>query len=221
MIKAFFKAAGQLGDPRMNWVVWVSLASAITIFAAIWYGIFYLVTTTAIFEDTWLEFLSDVLGGFGAVVATIFLFPAVVTLVAGALLEYVARAVEARHYPDLPAPRDQPISEIVIYIVKFTGLIIVVNLIALPFYLVPLLGWALFWTVNGYLLGREYFELAAMRRLTVPQTRTLRKANAMRVFAAGLIIAVLMTVPFVNLLMPVIATAFMVHIFHGVNAAAE
>jgi uncharacterized protein involved in cysteine biosynthesis len=79
---------------------------------------------------------------------------------------------------------------------------------------VPLLGQAAFVALNGYLLSREYFELAAMRRMDRASARRLRRNNRARVFAAGLAIGVLLLIPFANLLAPVLGTALMVHIFH-------
>jgi CysZ protein len=89
--------------------------------------------------------------------------------------------------------------------------LILVNLIALPFYLLPGINLALFWIVNGYLLGREYFELVALRHLDVAAARALRRRHALRIFIAGIVIAAFATVPFLNLLSPLFATAFMVH----------
>ena len=74
-----------------------------------------------------------------------------------------------------------------------------------------------FYALNGYLLGREYFEFAAVRRLDPKNGRTLRRRYRIRVFVCGIAIAVLMTIPFVNWLMPVVAAAYMVHVFEGVR----
>src|SRR5690606_4741546 len=94
-------------------------------------------------------------------------------------------------------------------------------LLALPFYVmliwIPFLSPVLFYGLNGYLLGREYFEAVALRRLDEGRTRVLRRARGGQVFLAGVVIAVLMTVPLVNLVAPVIATAFMVHLFEGMR----
>ena len=67
--------------------------------------------------------------------------------------------------------------------------------------------------MNGYLLSREYFELVALRRIGPVEARALRKAHRGRLFVAGVIITLLLTVPGVNLLAPVVATAAMVHLF--------
>ena len=78
----------------------------------------------------------------------------------------------------------------------------------------------LFLIINGYLLGREYFELVAMRRLDDRSARTFRRSNRTGVFSAGLVIALLTTIPIVNLIAPVLATAFVTHTFHGFRSSA-
>jgi uncharacterized protein involved in cysteine biosynthesis len=211
-------AFGQLGDRRLNWVIWVSVGGAILVMALLIWIVGPFITDTVFFETGWLNFLAEAASGIGAVLVAWFLFPAVVTLVASTLLEYVSRAVEARHYPDLPPPRDQPISEILIYTLKFTGLIVLVNILVLPLYLLfPGLNFVLSWAINGYLLGREYFEMVAMRRMLLPEARVLRQRHGGRVFAGGVVIAIMMTIPILNLVAPVVATAFMTHVFEGVR----
>ncbi len=217
MISAMVKSFRQLTDPRLNWVVLVSLAGAIAAFAGLWYGISWLIESSEFLQDSWFDFLAGWLSGAATFLLAIFLFPAVVTLIAGALLDYVVAAVEARHYPGLPPPRDMRIAEIVFYVVKFTLLVLGLNLLALPLYLVPGLNLVVFWVLNGYLLGREYFEIVALRRLGQEQARSLRRANGGRVFLAGLLVAVLMTLPVLNLLMPVVGAAFLTHVFHGLS----
>jgi CysZ protein len=218
VFSALMMAFGQLGDRRLNWVIWVSVGAAILVMALlIWFGA-PLITNTVFFKTGWLNYVAEAASGIGAVLIAWFLFPAVVTLVASTLLEYVSRAVEARHYPDLPKPRDQPISEILIYTLKFTGLILLVNIIVLPLYLLfPGLNFILSWAINGYLLGREYFEMVAMRRMLLPEARVLRRQHGGRCFAGGVVIAILMTIPVLNLIAPVVATAFMTHVFEGVR----
>ena len=96
-----------------------------------------------------------------------------------------------------------------------------INILLLPLYLLflflPPFNLFLFYGVNGYLLGREYFEVAAVRRLESKQVRALRQTNRWRVFGAGVIVAILLTIPLVNLVMPVVATALMVHVFEGLR----
>jgi uncharacterized protein involved in cysteine biosynthesis len=210
---AFFKAIGQLGDPAVRRVVWTGLGISLAVFAALWTAVGYVLANTALFASGWLEALADVAGGLTALVFTWLLFPGVVSAVTTVLLDAVARAVEARHYPHLPEAPGAGTAATVLTAAKFLGALVVLNTAALLFLLVPPVFPFVFYAVNGYLLGREYFELVALRRAGNAETRALRKAHRGQLFLAGLVIALLLTVPVVNLLAPVTATAVMVHLF--------
>ena len=220
VFSALVKAFGQLGDRRLNWVIWVSVGAAVLVMALLIWIVAPLITSTVFFQTGWLNALAEAASGIGVILIAWFLFPAVVTLVASTLLEYVSRAVEARHYPDLVKAREQPFSEILIYTLKFTGIVVLVNILVLPLYLLlPGLNFVLSWAINGYLLGREYFEMVAMRRMLLPEVKALRRRHGGRCFAGGVVIAIMMTIPILNLIAPVVATAFMTHLFEGVRRA--
>lgn len=160
------------------------------------------------FIDTMIEWLS---GAIVIVILVLLLMP-VSALFAGLFLEEVAGAVEARHYPEDTAGRDQPFLQGLWIAVKFTLLLIVLNLLALPLYLIPVVNVVTYWGLNGYLLGREYFELVALRHRTPEDARTLRRQKRFSVFSAGVAAAALASIPFINLLTPFFATAMMVHL---------
>lgn len=216
MISALSKAFAQFGDPRIRRVVWLSAGLAILILIALavglWLAIGWLAGLTG-----WLDTLAEWAAGIGVLFLAWLLFPAAIGLTVGLFLESVADAVEARHYPRLPPVRAQSLREAISAGIKFAAIALALNLIALPFYLVllfaPPFNLILFYALNGYLLGREYFETVALRRLDERQARALRRARGGQVFLAGVIIAFLLTVPFVNLVAPVVATAFMLHLF--------
>lgn len=215
MIGAFIKGIGQLSDPKARGVVWKALGLSVLTFAALWAGMWMLITETAIFTTGWLETVSDVLGGAVVLVLTFLLFPAVASALIGLLLDEICDAVEARHYPGLGPDRDIPIPETVISALKFLGVMIVLNLLMLPFlFLGPLFPFV-FYAVNGYLLSREYFELVAHRRVGPAEARTLRKAHQGTLFLAGVAAAFLLTVPVVNLLAPIVTVAATVHMFQS------
>ena len=104
---------------------------------------------------------------------------------------------------------------------KFTFVVILVNLFVLIIALLPGINIAVFLIGNGYLLGREYFEMVGMRFLPPKEVKALRKGNAGKVFVAGLFIATLAAIPFVNLLVPLFATAFMVHVYKQVSSGGR
>lgn len=223
MISALSKAFSQFGDPRIRRVVWLSAGLAIVLLAALAVGLWFLIGWLAGLTG-WLDTLAEWASGFFVVVLAWFMLPAAIGLTIGLFLEDVTNAVEARYYPGLPAVRGQSIREAISAGLKFAAVALALNLVALPFYLlliwVPFLSPILFYTLNGYLLGREYFEAVALRRLDERQAGLLRRAQGGRVFLAGVIIAFLLTVPFVNLVAPVIATGFMVHLFEGMRRRA-
>jgi CysZ protein len=217
MLTALFKAIGQLGDPAIRRVLWISLGLSLLTFVLLWAGVGYLLTQTTFFQIGWLDTAIDVLGGFATLALSWLLFPAVVSTTTGFFLEGVAEAVERRHYPDLPPVRSQPLEEVLSSIIKFFGVTLLLNLIMLPFLMIPPLFPFVFYSVNGYLLGREYFDLVAVRRLDPPRARSLRRRHWRTVFTAGVLIVFLLTIPIVNLLAPLIGTAVMVHVFERIR----
>ncbi|MDP7425294.1 MAG: EI24 domain-containing protein, partial [Rhodospirillales bacterium] len=144
MISAFSLAIGQLSDKSLRQVVWIGLLSSLAIFVLLWIVIGYVLFETKIFTTGWffgvfdwaVEWLTNIFGGVLIIIATWFLFPVTATLIASFFLERAAQAVENKHFPNLPAPRRQNLSEILKITFKFTGLSVVLNLLALPVYFV-------------------------------------------------------------------------------------
>ena len=215
MFGAFSKAIGQLSDPAMRRAVWAGMGVAIVVFAGLWTVIGYLLTNTALFEWGWLETVTDLLGGVATLVLTWLLFPGIISAVISLMLEGIAHAVEARHYPHLGQASGLPFSQSLVSSLRFLAVMIVLNMGMLVFlFLGPVFPFV-FYGVNGYLLSREYFEMVAFRRVGPADARALRKAHQGPLLVAGVVIAFLLTVPLVNLLAPIIATAVMVHLFEA------
>lgn len=220
MFGAFFKGIGQLGDKPTRRLLWISIGMAIAVFLVLWFAIGFLITTTTLFELSWLEDLTDLGAGIATLVLTWLLFPAVVSAGIGFLLDRVADCVEAKHYPDLPRARDVGIGEVLLTTVKFLAVLVALNLVTMVFLLFPPVFPFVFYAVNGYLLSREYFELVACRRLDPGDALKLRRDHGGTLFITGIVIAFLLTIPVVNLLAPIIATAAMVHLFEGWRSRA-
>ena len=215
MINAFSKGLAQLNDPRIRQVIWIAIASACIVFALLWGAVGTLLGGTSVFSIGWLEWVVDLLGGLATLVLTWFLFPAVIGVVIGLYLEDIAAAVEARHFPGLSPPLEQSVLPAVMVALRYLGVLVALNLALLVFLLLGPLFPFVFYAVNGYLLGREYFELVAMRRLDPVAARRLRLAHRSELFLGGVVMALLLTLPLVNLLAPVVITAAMVHLFEG------
>ena len=215
MFKAFSKGLAQLNDGPTRGVLLLSVAIALSVFFALWFAVGYTLTNTAFFQTGWLESVVDLLGGLATGLLTWFLFPGVVSATVGLFLDRVADRVEARHFPDLPLTDGPPLASTLLSSLRFLAVFVVLNMLMLPFLFFPPVFPFVFYGVNGYLLSREYFELVAFRRLDPSQAKALRKINQGRLFLVGLVIAFLLTIPVVNLITPVIATATMVHLFEN------
>jgi len=222
LFDAFSKAVAQLSDPRVRRPLILSLGLTVGCYvmlvALLWVGL----GSVEVVQPAWLDTVLDIAGGVGAVVVALIFFPTVVTVFVGLFLEQVADAVEARYYPTLPPARDIPMMESILGALSFAGASIALNLIALPFYIfLPAANLLLFLLLNGYLLGREYQELVAARRQTNREMRIDRRRYRLTLMLAGMAIAGLMVIPVINLLAPLVATAFMVHVVQALRAKAS
>ena len=163
----------------------------------------------------WIETTIEWLGGLALVVGSIFLIPPVTSLIAGLYLDDIAAQVERTNFPADPPGRELPALQAIGLALKFFIVVLLVNIVALFLLLVPGVNLIAFYLGNGYLLGREYFELAAMRHLALADAKKLRKANRLTILLCGLVIAGLASVPILNFVTPLFATAFMVRIYKG------
>jgi CysZ protein len=216
MISSFFKAIGQIPDPGFRRVIGRSLLYAIGIFVLLLSFTWWLIVSSRFFGIGWLEWIVDFVGGATAVVVAFLLFPGAMMFVVSLMLEKIARAVEKKHYPYLPPPQPQAMSETVLIGLRYTSIVIALNLLFLPLFFIPVINIFVFIGLNGYLLGREYFELVALRRLEPDAVRKIWREHRSQLCIAGMIITSLLTIPVVNWFMPVVAAAYMLHIFERI-----
>ncbi|WP_434621925.1 EI24 domain-containing protein [Tabrizicola sp. M-4] len=226
ILSSFLAALGQWTDARFRRVVLLGVALTLALLVAV-YALMLVAIQWLVPETTTLPLLGpvgglDTLLSFGSILlmllASVFLMVPVASAFTGLFLEDVVDAVEDRHFPTLPDARPQRLSEGLIGAVNFFGIALAANLIALflwPFAgpLVPVL----FWSVNGYLLGREYFTLVAQRRIGRDEAKALWRANKARIWGAGVLMAAPLSIPLVNLLIPVFGVATFTHLFHRLN----
>jgi CysZ protein len=227
MIEAAFKAFSQMLSPPMRKILWKSIGLALILVVIIaitlqrllsWFagsGEAYLDGLLGPSFETPVNILAWVLAiaaGLGILLGSIFLMPAVTSLVASVFVDDVAEEVERRHYPAEKPGTALPLGRGILEGVKTALLSILVYLLALPFVFIAGAGLVAFFIANAYLLSREYFELAAMRYRSVEEAKAMRKAHAATVFSAGLIISAFVSIPIVNLATPVFGMALMVHL---------
>lgn len=223
------RAFGQIISPPFRSMLLRSVGLTLLILGLIWFGLtrllnYYLAAHTLSASWPVLDTLAFFLAGAGLMVGLAFLVPPVSALVSGYYLDDAAELVEKSDYPDEAPGTPLPLGRSLVYGLRFAGLSLVVNLFALLLFFIPGVNLAAFFIANGYLLGREYFEMAAVRFHPLAEAEAMRLRNRATVFGAGLVAAALVTVPVLNLLTPLFGVALMVHVHKYVqgreNAAA-
>jgi len=216
MIRAFDLSLRQLGDPKLRAVVWQSLLLSLVLQVAIAVLAWWALQRFATFQWEWVNSAIRWLGGAGVTVLALLLFPASFGIVISIFMERIADIVEAEHYPGLGKAHGIPIWTGIWTGVVFLFAVILLNLLMLPLYLVALfvagLGAVLFYAINGWLTARLYYEQVALRRRPPADVKAWRKANAGVLWLTGIVIVFLGTIPILNLIVPVLGTAAMVHV---------
>ena len=215
--------------PETRSVFWKVLGLTILALVALWFAVREVFIWLALpWIDTlmpgtpvwagWLTFVLGIFASLGLALVLALLLAPVTALIAGFFLDDVADVIEKRDYPNEPPGRPLPLGEAIAGSLKFLGVVILGNLLALVLLLVPGVNLVAFFLVNGYLLGREFFEFAAMRYRAPAEARLFREKHRSTVFLAGLLLAGFLAVPFVNLLTPLFAAGLMVHLHKRLSA---
>ena len=172
---------------------------------------------------TWMPgWLADgivfVVATLGAVLLVWFTFVMVVQTVASLFLDGIVSRVEETDYPHLPEARGTTVAGDIVASLRFVGWLLLVNLAAMPLYLaailIPGLSIIIFWIVNSLLFAREYAEVVLLRRLSPADSNAWRRQHRWRLLATGAVITAGMSVPVLNLVMPVIAAIALTHLCH-------
>lgn len=222
----FLRALRQLGDRRFRRVLWIGLALTVALLVAVYAA--FLWALQSFTPDTIEIPLVGPIGGIDTLLSwgsalfviglSTFLMAPVAAMFTGFFLEDVVQAVEDRHYPNLPPVPRPKLSDAMVDSFNFFALLLAVNVVLAVVYLfsgpfMPLL----FWAVNGLLLGREYFTLVAMRRLGRAGAKSLRRRYWLQVWIAGILMTAPLTIPVINLLIPVLGAATFTHLFQRLN----
>ena len=227
MLDAAVKALSQILSPPMRSILWRSIGLALALIAVLAIGLQRLLSWLAVYGEGWADatlspgfhtplhvlfWIVSIAAGLGVVFGAVFLMPAITSLVASVFVDEVADHVEREYYPAERPGVALPLGLAITEGVKTALLTILVYLIALPFVFVAGAGFLAFFIATAWLLGREYFELAAMRFRTPSEAKAMRRQNAATIFTAGLVIAAFVSIPVVNLATPLFGMAFMVHL---------
>ncbi len=228
ILSSFLAALRQTPDPRFRRVLFLGIGLSLGLLIAIYAACLWLIGTFAP-DSVTLPIIGPVSGldtilGLGSAILmlglSVFLMMPVASAFTSLFLDDVAQAVEDRHFPALPDPRTQGYLDAAVETLSFFGLLIGVNIAALVLYafagpFVPVV----FWSVNGFLLGREYFTLVAARRMPREEAKAMRSRHAITIWMAGTLMAAPLSVPILNLAIPVLGAATFTHLFHRLRAA--
>lgn len=215
--------------PETRSVFWKVLGLTVLVLIGLWFALrslfiaFVFPFVAGFFPEMpdwagWLSFVFLIAAGIGLALGLALLLSPVTAVIAGLFLDDVAEVIEKRDYPQEAPGKAMPLGPAMASSLKFLGVVIVGNIIALLLLFIPGINLVAFFLVNGYLLGREFFEFAAMRFRSPPEARLFRVKHGPTVFLGGLVIALFLAIPIVNLLTPLFAAGMMVHLHKLVSA---
>jgi uncharacterized protein involved in cysteine biosynthesis len=219
MLAPLTRAIGQLDDPVLLGVLVRSLLWAAACFIALHLAAIWVIHQLLDLQG-WLGWAADLAGGIGASLLAMWLFLPVAVIISTLYIDRIAAAVERRHYPTLPPAHGAPLLAQFSDGIGIAARILLLNVLALIAALIlPGVGLILAWIIGGYAIGRGLFAAVAMRRMPRPAAATLYRRARPMVVAQGCILALAGYVPLLNLLIPVVGTAVMVHVLDRVLVA--
>jgi CysZ protein len=224
MFDAAIKALTQMFSPPFRRVLLKSIGLGLVLIVLMGIGLQRVFSWMATAGATWAEatagghtawqilaWMLSIAATLGIVTGALFLMPAVTAFVGSFFVDEIADEVERKYYPNEAPGQPLPLFRALIEGINTALLAIVVYLCAVPFLLVAGLGLVIMFFANAYLLSREYFLLAAMRFHPPAEAKAMRRAHRGQIFLAGLLIAMFVSIPIVNLATPLFAMAMMVH----------
>ncbi|MDB0024290.1 EI24 domain-containing protein [Planktomarina temperata] len=227
ILSDFLKSIAQFDDPKFRRVLWRGLGLTIVLLIAacllVNFGINQLLSSAwaanLIGDQSWLGALINIGGVLFTIALSIWLMVPVTSAIIALFLDEVAQAVEARHYPHLPKQTATKLQDQILVGIRFLGILLLANVGALILsMIVPLLAPFMFWATNGYLMGREYFQMAAMRRMPRAQAQELYQRHQGSIWTAGILMAIPMSIPLVGLFIPILGAATFTHQFERLRA---
>ncbi|MCV0394993.1 MAG: sulfate transporter family protein [Rhizobiaceae bacterium] len=226
------RSLGRLFTAPFRGVLWKSIGLTLLALIGLWYAL------TGAFDwlalplldgwlpqdaawSGWLSLTAAILAGVAIAAGLALLIAPVTALIAGLFLDDVAELIEKADYANDPLGKAMPLGRSILLSVRFFGVVVLGNLVALALLLVPGVNLVAFFVVNGYLLGREYFEFAALRFRPEAEAKALRRRHGGTIFVAGLLIAAFLAIPVLNLAGPLFAAGLMVHLHKAVARREE
>lgn len=187
-------------------------------FIAVWFGL----RSFDLFADSTVEFFADAgMTVFFGIIAYM-LLPVLLPLIAAFFQESIANRIEEKDYPEfMPPACERPFFHELWEDSKFVALVLALNILLVWTYFIPVVNLFTYYGLNGYLIGREFFETAATRHLGKTKAKALRRRYRFPAFLCGICIVFLTNIPLVQLIAPFVGVALMVHLYHLMPKAEE
>lgn len=206
------KAVGSIFVPGMLGVFFFSLVLTILVLTGFTIGMSTLVGV--LLDDFIFPYASYILGFLGSFMLAWIFFPGIMPIIVNFFDNKIATLIEKQYYPDAKPPNNFPWMSEFVHDLKFSLSAILFNILALPFYLIPVVNVIIFYWLNGYLLGKEFFVMVARRYMPVAEAEKLRRAKSQKVLIGGVLLTLAATIPIINFVAPFWGIALMTHLFH-------
>jgi uncharacterized protein involved in cysteine biosynthesis len=212
LLSPLARAIGQLDDGAFLGVLARCLAWSAACFVALHLLAVWAVERVLHWHGL-LGWAAGVLASVGASLLAGWLFLPLAAVIGTMYIDRIADAVERRYYPALPPARGAPLGPLLWEGIILGARILLLNLLALPLLLfLPGIGFLLAWAIAAYAIGRGLFVAVAMRRMPRPAAELVYRNARGIILTHGGIMAFAAYVPLLNLFIPLLGTAAMVHV---------
>ena len=222
MIGLVISSIRQVFEPSFRLILLKALFLSSTVFVCLGAIVWFILSDTIFFNFWLFEMIADLFGVLAFTVITWLLFPAIVSFFISLFLEEIVDTVEKHHYPTSLQKKPTKLSTTLLVSLRFTIVAVFLNILAIPFYVLtfwfPPLSILIFYCLNGYLLGREYFELVAIRHLDSANIVSTRRSCRLQLFLVGLVITFLFTIPIINFFTPIFSVVVATHFFKTLHS---
>jgi len=221
MFSSAGSALAQMFDRKFRSVLWLGVAGTFALFVALTLVLQFSVSYVPNFGLSWVRDAIAIISQFLLVIAFVFMGAPVAQLFASIFLDRVADAVEEKYYPKAKNQPGATFWSLLAAGLVFTAISAVLNLLAFPLQLASAgLGAVVVLFVNGYLTGRTFFELAALRHMPTREAHGLRRRHRVRLFTGGVLISLLAMIPILNFFVPLFGAAMMTHEYNKLAGSA-
>lgn len=218
MLSSAAAALRQMFDAKFRGVLWLGVGFTFALFVALLIVLRFVVTFVPTFGLSWMEDALTIISAFLLTIAFIFMGAPIAQTFASFFLDRVAGAVEAKHYPTVKQGNGASTWGLIAAGLTFAAISAVLNLLAFPLQIASFgIGTLVVLFVNGYLTGRTFFELAALRHMPPREARSLRRQHRVRLFLGGALISLLAMIPILNFFVPLFGAAMMTHEYNKLS----